>query len=239
MLSWPERPEEGEQAPSRIYRAALEAHGGRGGAARGGALRAGRGPALHLPDAPRRGARGVVEGGLGDLGDAPRHDRRRQPRGRPLPRAGQARGADPEPGRRVGARGAGGDQRAARQGRHAGAADRDRGLGARSPRDRLRARARHPPRAGRRAPRAVAGAVPAAAQGRARPLGLRHRPLPDLPAEVQVRARLRDPAGADDQPALRDPHPPGPGALPRRGAARRLRRATSRSRPRPAGWSGC
>ncbi len=28
VLSWPERPEEGEQAPSRIYRAALEAHGG-------------------------------------------------------------------------------------------------------------------------------------------------------------------------------------------------------------------
>jgi DNA helicase-2/ATP-dependent DNA helicase PcrA len=28
VLSWPERPEEGEQAPSRIYRAALEAQGG-------------------------------------------------------------------------------------------------------------------------------------------------------------------------------------------------------------------
>ena len=28
VLSWPERPEEGEQAPSRIYRAALEAHEG-------------------------------------------------------------------------------------------------------------------------------------------------------------------------------------------------------------------
>ena len=28
VLSWPERPEEGDQAPSRIYRAALEAHGG-------------------------------------------------------------------------------------------------------------------------------------------------------------------------------------------------------------------
>ena len=91
------------------------------------------------------------------------------------------------------------------------------------------------PRAGRRPARAVAGAVPAAAQGRARPLGLRHRPLPDLPAEVQVRPRLRDPAGADDQPALRDPHPPGAGALPRRGDRAPPREARSRWRPRPAG----
>ena len=36
------------------------------------------------------------------------------------------------------------------------------------------------------------------------------------------------PQGADDQPALRDPHPPGPGALPQRGHAReRARRPAS------------
>ena len=65
-------------APSRIYRAARERAGRRGGDPRGGAVRPRRGPALDLPDAPRRGARGVVEGRLGGLGDAPRHRRRRQ-----------------------------------------------------------------------------------------------------------------------------------------------------------------
>ena len=50
----------------------------RRGAPRGGAVRAGRGAALHLPDAARRGPRGLVEGGLGDLRDAPRHRRGRQ-----------------------------------------------------------------------------------------------------------------------------------------------------------------
>ena len=45
-------------------------------------------------------------------------------------------------------------------------------------------------------------------------VGLGHRDLPDLPAQVQVRARLPDPAGADDQPALRDRGAPGAGALP-------------------------
>ncbi len=43
-----------------------------------------------------------------------------------------------------------------------------------------------------------------------------HRDLPDVPAEVQVRPRLPDPERADDQPALRDPRPPGARALPRR-----------------------
>ncbi len=43
-------------------------------------------------------------------------------------------------------------------------------------------------------------------------------PLPHLPAQVQVRPRLRHPAGADDQPALRDPLPQRPRALPQ-GAA--------------------
>ena len=36
------------------------------------------------------------------------------------------------------------------------------------------------------------------------------------PLQVQVRARLPDPVGADAQPALRDPRPPGARALPRR-----------------------
>ena len=65
------------------------------GAARGGAVRPGRGPPLDLPDAPRRGARGIVAGRRGAERDAPRHRRGRQPRGRPLLRAAQAGGADP------------------------------------------------------------------------------------------------------------------------------------------------
>ena len=44
----------------------------------------------------------------------------------------------------------------------------------------------------------------------------RHRDVPDVPAEVQVRARLPDPERADHEPAVRDPRPPGAGALPRR-----------------------
>ena len=64
---------------------------------------------------------------------------------------------------------------------------------------------------------------------------LGHRDLPDVPAEVQVRARLPDPERADAQPALRDPRPPGARALPRR------RRAGARSLPEllgllDAGW---
>ena len=53
-------------------------------------------------------------------------------------------------------------------------------------------------------------------------------PLPDLPAEVQVRARLRDPAGADDQPALRDPHPQRARALPQGAAGERTRTGCAR-----------
>ena len=49
----------------------------------------------------------------------------------------------------------------------------------------------------------------------------RHRDLPDVPAEVQVRARLPDPERADHQPALRHPRPPGARALPRRRRGRR------------------
>ena len=104
VLSWPERPEEGTRGAVAHLPGGARAPRRRGGAPRGGAVRPGRGPALDLPDAARRGARGLVAGRLGALGDAPRHRRRRQRRGRPLPRAGQARGADPAPGRRAGGR---------------------------------------------------------------------------------------------------------------------------------------
>ena len=82
-------------------------------------------------------------------------------------------------------------------------------------------RAGGPARARRRAARAVAGAVHPPPRRRPGALGVGHRPLPDLSAEVQVRPGLRDPAGADHQPAVRDPHPPGAGAVSLRGAARR------------------
>ena len=84
-------------------------------------------------------------------------------------------------------------------------------------------------RADRRPPRALAGGLPAAPRRRrAQPLGLRPRPLPDLPAEVQVRPRLRHPPGADDQPALRDPHPQRPRALPQGSAGGRARTGCGR-----------
>ena len=47
-----------------------------------------------------------------------------------------------------------------------------------------------------------------------------------MPAEVQVRARLPHPAGADAQPALRHPRPPGARALPRRRRGSRSTRCT-------------
>ena len=81
---------------------------------------------------------------------------------------------------------------------------------------------------------AVARAVPAPARRRAGALRLRHRDLPDVPAEVQVRARVPDPAGADAQPALRDPRPPGARALPRR--RRRRARCAELLGLLDAGW---
>ena len=81
----------------------------------------------------------------------------------------------------------------------------------------LRCRARGaPPCSGhRRARRALAGGLPAASGRGAGAVGLRRGDLPDLPAALQVRARLPHPPGADHPPALRDPGPPGAGALPR------------------------
>ena len=88
------------------------------------------------------------------------------------------------------------------------------------------------PRADRRPRGALAGGLPAAPRRRrAQPLGLRPRPLPDLPAEVQVRAGLRHPAGADDQPALRHPHPQRPRALPQGAAGAGRRRPAAADGP--------
>ena len=118
-------------------------------------------------------------------------------------------------------------------GRLARAAGRARDLGARRVHPRRGARARRASGADLDPARALARAVHPASRGRPRALGLGPRPLPDLPAEVQVRPRLRDPAGADDQPALRDPDPQRPRALPLGGDARgRGRRGARRRRPR-------
>ena len=77
--------------------------------------------------------------------------------------------------------------------------------------------------------RAVAGAVHPPPRRRARAQRVGHRDLPDLPAALQVRARLPHPVGADAQPALRDPRPPGPRALPRRRGRERLAARAARA----------
>ena len=239
VLSWPERADEGQTAPSRIYRAALEGAGAEEeyheeelfGPAEGlhSTYRMLRDEVL---EASWKAGSAISEMRLDTADDVNAAVARylelvklaaliQSPGAEPTPEAIDAinellgRVASPE--QRIG----------------------DRGLGAGRVRDRRGARARRPPRPGRRPARAVAGAVPAAAQRRPGALGLRHRPLPDLPAEVQVRPRLRDPAGADDQPALRDPHPPGARALPRRGAARQARRRRADLASPPAASIGC
>ena len=58
-----------------------------------------------------------------------------------------------------------------------------------------------------------------------------HRDLPDVPAQVQVRAGLPDPERADHEPALRDPRAPGARALPRRGLGRACPSCWACSRP--------
>ena len=174
----------------------------------------------------------VARGRQGPRRAAPGHRPRRHARRRALPRARQARGAaaSARPGQSVAdalragqrAAGRGGDAAAAR-----GAADLDARRAA------ARRRARRPrPRGGRAAARAEPSLerVPAAPRRRARAVGVGHRDLPRLPAALQVRARPADPAGADDQPALRDPRPPGARALPparRRPRARRSWRCST------------
>ena len=220
-------------APVALLRGGARGARARGGALRGGAVRPGRGPALDLPDHARRAARHGRARGRAARRDAARHLPRRRPGGGPLPRADQGGGADRARARGPVARDrAARGQRDPRPVRHRRAARDLRGVGAR------RLAARHRPRPGR-APgvderlRRVARPVHPAPRPRADAVGLGHRHLPDLPAQVQVRARLPDPAGADDQPALRDRHAPGAGALPHRG--RRLARAADASCSRSPG----
>ena len=88
-----------------------------------------------------------------------------------------------------------------------------------------------------RARRAVARGVPAAPRRGPRAERVGHRHLPDLPAEVQVRARLPDPERADAEPAVRHRRAPGARALPPVGrrvgrrAARPARRELAPRRP--------
>ena len=160
-----------------------------------------------------------------------RHRPRRLARGRALPRGAQALRADgAHPRRRADRRGgAARGQRAAAAGRDGRAARHLRDLGARRVPARRRARRGAAGAGGRPARRAVARAVPPQARRRARAVGERHRDLPDLPAQVQVRARVPDPVGADAQPALRDPRPPGARALPRRRRGDRLAARAARA----------
>ena len=214
-------------APLALLRAgAGRDRGGRGGARRG-ALRARRRAARDLPQAARGGAGGVVEGGPRALRAAARHRGRRQPGDRPLPGAAEARRPRPAPRRRGDGGGDRSGERAAAPGGHRRAADRARRLGAGLLPARLRARPRQPPAPDLGPPRALAGGLPAAARRRRpQPLGLGPRPLPHLPAEVQVRPRLRHSPGADDQPALRDPHPQRARTLPQGRAGARAKTAS-------------
>ena len=195
-----------------------------GGALRGGAVRPGRGPALHLPPDARRAARHRGARGRAARRDAPRHLPRRGPGRGALPGADQGGGADrarqggPD-GRHRAHRG----QRDPGPVRHARAARHLRRVRPRRLAARLRARSRRPARRLGQRLRALARPVHPAPRPRPDAVGLGHRHLPDLPAQVQVRARLPDPAGAHDPPALRDRAAPGAGALPRRG--RRAARA--------------
>ena len=221
VLSW------AEDAPRRAAVALLRGGAGRGGrdrgVPRGAALRPRRGPARDVPDDAGRGARlGLARSGPPGR-DAARHLHGRCVGERPLPRVaegGRARRA--HEGGPDGRRGAARDQRAPAPGVDSRGARAVHDLGAR--RVPARRGGRHAPARAcdRRRRRAVARRVHPAARRRPDAVRVRHRDLPALPAEVQVRARLPDPAGADDQPALRDRRPPGARALPR--GRRRLAR---------------
>ena len=189
----------------------------------------GRGAALHVPDHARRAARHRRARGRAAGRDAPRHLPGRGPGGRALPRADQGCRADrarprgPDARHRA-ARG----QRDPRPVRHARAARDLRGVRARLAGCATPAATRPSARPARQnGADALARPVHPAPRPGADAVGVGHRHLPDLPAQVQVRARLPDPAGADHQPALRHRHAPGAGALPHRG--RRLARAPARA----------
>ena len=153
---------------------------------------------------------------------APRHRHRRQPRGRPLPRADQAGGAGPASRRGAGRRcdrrrstACCGQVATAEQRAELDASALDEYL-----LDEERERGRRSG-AGRRPRRALARgrSCRAAATG----LALSASDL-DLyltcPLKYKFARVFAHPAGADDQPALRDPHPQRPRALPQRSASR-------------------
>ncbi len=133
-----------------------------------------------------------------------------------------------------------GDQRGAGSGRNPRDPRAAGHLGAGRLAARRRPRGRAPARGRRRRLRALARPVHPAPRRGPDAVGLGHRHLPAVPAEVQVRARVPHPPGADDPPALRDRDPPGARALaPGRGrpdgavrgrvAAQRLRRLRRRA----------
>ena len=156
--------------------------------------------------------------------DAPRHLPRRGPGRGALPGADQGGGVDrARQGGPDARHGAHRGQRDPGPVRHARAARHLRRVRPRRLAARLRARSRRPARRLGQRLRAVARPVHPAPRPRPDAVGLGHRHLPDLPAQVQVRARVPDPPGAHDPPALRDRAAPGARALPRRG--RRAARA--------------
>ena len=225
VLAWAESGAAGlHAAPLALLRGGAGGRRRGGGGLRGGAVRPRGGTALDLPDHARRAARHGGANGRAARRDAARHLPRRGPGGVALPGADQGGGADRAgEGGPVARRRAPGGERDPAPVRHAGAARDPRAVGARQLAARHRARPRRAARERPQRRRAFARPVHPAPRPRPDAVGLGHRHLPDLPAQVQVRARLPDPAGADDPPAFRDRGAPGAGALPRSG--RRLARA--------------
>ena len=196
VLAYVARTERGAlQPPSPFAEDARAAVGGRLGGPRGGALRPRRGAARRLHRAARRAAARRAARRRDARRAAPGHRPRDHPRRRALPGAGEARGAHrtaPTRSRCADALAQVNARARARDDRPAARDPRDQPARRADPRRRAR-RARA--RGGDRAPRrAVARGVPAAPRRRARAQRLGHRHLPDVPAEVQVRARLPDPA---------------------------------------------
>ena len=99
------------------------------------------------------------------------------------------------------------------------------------------ARADWPARADQEGRGAIARGLHSDARRRRDAVRDRHRDLQDLPAALQVRARLLDPAGTDASAAVRHPRAPGARALPRParrrgGHERRLERIPAHPRDR-------
>ena len=216
VLAYPAAGERGARSrPAPIIEAARAALGAEWEEPRGGAVRPGGDAALDVPTAARRAARGDDARRRPARRAALRHRPRRLARGRALPRAAQAGGAD-----RAARRGKGSPTRSATS--TPGSSRPSPPSSARSspprrstttcstPSATTAAAPRPPPRA--RSPRS---SLPPQAGRRTRAFGFRHRHLPDVSSEVQVRPRLPDPPGADDPSALRDPRASGARAFPR------------------------